>query len=109
MHPDPTAADAKEKRPLRNTLYLQVLAGIVIGGVIGAVKPAWGVELKPLGDAFVSLVKMLIGPIIFCTVVVGLAGMGDLKRVGRVGLKALIYFEAVTTLALAIGLIVANT
>jgi aerobic C4-dicarboxylate transport protein len=108
MHPDISPAEATAPR-WRNTLYLQVLAGIVVGGAIGAIKPAWGVELKPLGDAFVNLVKMLIAPIIFCTVVVGLAGMGDLKRVGRVGLKALIYFEAVTTLALVIGLAVANT
>jgi aerobic C4-dicarboxylate transport protein len=92
----------------RNTLYLQVLVGIVVGGLLGWLKPKWGVELKPLGDAFVSLVKMLIGPIIFSTVVVGLAGMGDLKKIGRVGGKALIYFEVVTTLALIIGLVVAN-
>jgi aerobic C4-dicarboxylate transport protein len=80
----------------------------VIGGALGYVKPEWGVQLRPLGDAFVSLVKMLIGPIIFSTVVVGLAGMGDLKKIGRVGAKALIYFEVVTTLALVIGLLVAN-
>ena len=80
----------------------------MLGGVLGYVKPDWGVALRPLGDAFVSLVKMLIGPIIFTTVVVGLAGMGDLKRIGRVGAKALIYFEVVTTLALIIGLVVAN-
>ncbi len=92
----------------RNTLYVQVLVGIVLGGALGYFKPTWGVELKPLGDAFVSLVKMLIAPIIFATVVVGLAGMGDLKRIGRVGGKALIYFEVVTTLALIIGVVVAN-
>ena len=110
MLSEPTSAAAPGVRPLspRNTLYLQVLAGIVLGGVLGYVKPAWGVELKPLGDAFVNLVKMLIGPIIFTTVVVGLAGMGDLKKVGRVGAKALIYFELVTTLALVIGLVVSN-
>lgn len=107
---EPTPAAAPGARPTssRNTLYLQVLAGIVLGGVLGYVNPAWGVELKPLGDAFVNLVKMLIGPIIFTTVVVGLAGMGDLKKVGRVGAKALIYFEIVTTLALIIGLVVSN-
>ncbi len=107
---EPTPAAAHGARPTssRNTLYLQVLAGIVLGGVLGYVKPEWGIELKPLGDAFVNLVKMLIGPIIFTTVVVGLAGMGDLKKVGRVGAKALIYFEVVTTLALIIGLVVAN-
>src|SRR3989337_766997 len=105
-HPDPAADNGKPA--IRNTLYLQVLVAIVLGAILGYVKPAWGVELKPLGDAFVNLVKMLIGPIIFTTVVVGLAGMGDLKRIGRVGAKALIYFEIVTTLALIIGLIVAN-
>jgi aerobic C4-dicarboxylate transport protein len=108
MQPPPEAAAPPVAPPPRNTLYLQVLAGIVIGGVLGYVKPACGVELRPLGDAFVSLVKMLIGPIIFATVVVGLAGMGDLKKIGRVGGKALIYFEVVTTLALIIGLVVAN-
>ena len=102
----PPAADTA--RPKRHTLYLQVLAGIVLGGAIGYAKPAWGVELKPLGDAFVALVKMLIGPIIFTTVVVGLAGMGDLKKVGRVGARAVIYFEIVSALALVIGLVVAN-
>lgn len=105
MHPDPGVA--AEPRA-RNTLYIQVLVGIVLGGVLGYVKPDWGVQLRPLGDAFVNLVKMLIGPIIFTTVVVGLAGMGDLKKVGRVGAKALIYFEIVTTLALIIGLVVSN-
>ncbi|MEN9631889.1 MAG: hypothetical protein RL077_293 [Verrucomicrobiota bacterium] len=93
----------------RNTLYLQVLVGIAIGGLLGYVKPEWGVLLRPLGDGFVGLVKMLIAPIIFTTVVVGLAGMGDLKKIGRVGAKALFYFEIVTTLALVIGLVVANT
>jgi aerobic C4-dicarboxylate transport protein len=87
---------------------VQVLIGIVIGGTIGFVWPDFGASLKPLGDAFVNLVKMLIGPIIFTTVVAGLAGMGDLKKVGRVGGKALIYFEIVTTIALVIGLVVAN-
>jgi aerobic C4-dicarboxylate transport protein len=111
MSPTPPAAaeSARPPRTPRNTLYLQVLIGIVLGGLIGYFQPAWGVKLKPLGDAFVALVKMLIAPIIFATVVAGLGGMGDLKRVGRVGAKALIYFEVVTTLALVIGLVVANT
>ena len=90
-------------------LYVQVLIGIILGGVVGYVWPDFGAQLKPLGDAFVNLIKMLIGPIIFTTVVVGLAGMGDLKKVGRVGAKALIYFEIVTTLALVIGLVVKAT
>jgi aerobic C4-dicarboxylate transport protein len=108
MHPE-TAPAAPAAPPERNTLYVQVLVGIVLGGLLGYFQPAWGVQLKPLGDAFVSLVKMLIGPIIFSTVVVGIAGMGDLRKIGRVGGKALIYFEVVTTLALVIGLVVANT
>ena len=85
-------------------LYVQVLAAIILGALLGHFRPDWGIQLKPLGDAFVKLVKMLIAPIIFTTVVVGLAGMGDLKRAGRVGVKALIYFEIVTTAALLIGL-----
>jgi aerobic C4-dicarboxylate transport protein len=92
----------------RNTLYLQVLVAIVIGVTVGYFWPDFGAALKPLGDGFIKLVKMLIAPIIFSTVVVGLAGMGDLKKAGRVGGKALLYFEIVSTLALVIGLIVAN-
>jgi aerobic C4-dicarboxylate transport protein len=108
MLSDSPAPAETTRESTRSTLYLQVLIGIVLGGVLGYVKPAWGIALRPLGDAFVNLVKMLIGPLIFTTVVVGLAGMGDLKKAGRVGLKALLYFEGVTTLALAIGLVVAN-
>src|SRR3954468_19314166 len=108
MHPDPTPA-VSDARPKRNTLYLQVLLGIVIGGVLGYFQPAFAVKLRPLGDAFIALIKMLIAPLIFSTVVIGIAGMGDLRKVGRVGLKALIYFEVATTLALVIGLVVANT
>ena len=90
-------------------LYVQVLIGVIMGGLIGCLWPEFGAQLKPVGDAFVALVKMLIGPIIFTTVVVGMAGMGDLKKAGRIGWKAFIYFEVVTTLALLIGLAVANT
>ena len=108
MHPDPAPAATSDVPRKRNTLYIQVLIGIVIGGLLGYFQPTLGVKLRPLGDAFVSLVKMLIAPIIFSTVVVGLAGMGDLKKIGRVGAKALIYFELVTTLALVIGLVVGN-
>ena len=89
-------------------LYVQVSIGIVIGGLIGFYFPTTGTSLKPLGDGFISLIKMLIAPIIFCTVVVGLAGMGDLKKAGKVGFKAFVYFEVVTTIALVIGLVVAN-
>jgi aerobic C4-dicarboxylate transport protein len=89
-------------------LYFWVLLAIVTGGTIGYVSPETGVALKPLGDGFIALVKMLIGPIIFCTVVLGIAGAGDMKKVGRVGAKALLYFEVVSTFALVIGLVVAN-
>ena len=90
------------------SLYVQVLAAIVLGVALGALAPDWAVPLKPLGDGFIKLIKMLIAPIIFTTVVAGIAGMGDMKKVGRVGVKALIYFEIVTTLALIIGLVVGN-
>ncbi len=90
-------------------LYLWVLAAIILGGLIGHFLPETGVQLKPLGDAFIALMKMLIGPIIFLTVVIGIAGVADVKKVGRVGLKAILYFEVVSTFALAIGLVVVNT
>jgi aerobic C4-dicarboxylate transport protein len=89
-------------------LYFWVLLAIVAGGTLGYVDPATAVKLKPLGDGFIALVKMLISPIIFCTVVLGIAGAGDMKKVGRVGGKALLYFEVVSTMALVIGLVVVN-
>jgi len=95
-------------RPLVGELWFQVLIGTLGGIALAIADPALGVQMKPFGDAFIALVRMLIGPVIFCTVVHGIAGMGDLKRAGRVALKAIIYFEAVTTLALAVGLITAN-
>jgi aerobic C4-dicarboxylate transport protein len=84
-------------------LYFQVLAAIIIGALLGYLFPHLGEKLKPLGDAFIKLIRMVVAPIIFTTVVVGMAGMGSFKRVGRVGLKAIIYFEIATTLALVIG------
>ena len=89
-------------------LYFWVLLAIVSGGMIGHFAPERAVSLKPLGDGFIALVKMLISPIIFCTVVLGIAGAGDMKKVGRVGGKALLYFEVVSTVALVIGLLVMN-
>ncbi len=89
-------------------LYVQVLVAIVLGVVLGQCAPEWGEAMKPLGDAFIKLIKMLIGPIIFLTVVTGIDGMGELKKIGRVGLEALLYFEVVRTLALVIGLLVVN-
>ncbi|WP_064747932.1 dicarboxylate/amino acid:cation symporter [Lysobacter antibioticus] len=89
--------------------YLWVLGAIVLGGVVGHYFPDFAVKLKPLGDGFISLIKMLIAPIIFLTVVLGIAGVSDVKKVGRVGVKAIVYFEVVSTIALVIGLIVVNT
>src|SRR6187401_3387107 len=93
---------------LTRHLYFWVLLAILAGGTVGYLSPPTGVALKPLGDGFIALVKMLISPIIFCTVVLGIAGAGSMKKVGRVGGKALLYFEVVSTFALIIGLIVAN-
>src|SRR5207244_2448953 len=89
-------------------LYFWVLIGIFSGGLLGYVNPPFAVSLKPLGDGFIALVKMLISPVIFCTVVLGITGAGDMKKVGRVGGKALLYFEVVSTFALLIGLLVVN-
>jgi aerobic C4-dicarboxylate transport protein len=96
-------------RGLARRLYFWVLVGIVTGCVLGIAAPATAVTLKPLSDGFINLVKMLIGPIVFLTVVLGFAEAGDMRKVGRVGVKALVYFEVVSTLALIIGLIVVNT
>ena len=97
---------AAPRQPWYSILYIQVLIAIALGILIGYFYPNLGKALKPLGDGFIALIKMMIAPVIFCTVVHGISSMGDLKRVGRVGLKTLVYFEGVSTLALAIGLIV---
>jgi aerobic C4-dicarboxylate transport protein len=89
-------------------LYVQVLVAIILGIAVGHTWPDFGKSLKPLGDGFINLVKMIISPIIFCTVVHGIASMGDLKKLGRIGGKTLLYFEVVSTLALLIGLVVVN-
>jgi aerobic C4-dicarboxylate transport protein len=94
--------------PWYRTLYVQVLLAVLLGVLIGYVSPATGKSLKPLGDGFIKLVKMMIGPIVFVTVVHGIASMRDLKKLGRVGAKTLLYFELVSTLALLIGLVVVN-
>jgi aerobic C4-dicarboxylate transport protein len=93
---------------LRRSLYLQVLVAAALGVVVGVVRPAWGPNLRVLGDGFIKLITMLIGPIIFTTVVTGIARMGDLRKIGRLGWKTIVYFELVTTLALAIGLCVGH-
>lgn len=89
-------------------LYFQVIVAIILGIILGVYQPSLAESLKPLGDGFIRLVKMMIAPIIFCTIVTGIAGMQDTKKVGRVGVKAIIYFEIVSTIALIIGLIVVN-
>lgn len=98
----------RSSRPWYRILYLQVLIAIAIGILLGYLAPDLAKQMKPLGDAFIKLIKMLIAPIIFLTVVHGIAGMEDMRKVGRVGLKALIYFEALTTVALVIGLVIVN-
>jgi aerobic C4-dicarboxylate transport protein len=97
---------APSRRPWYTVLYVQVLIAIAVGILIGHYWPTAGVKLKPLGDGFISLIKMMIAPVIFCTVVHGIGSMRDLKKIGRVGIKTLFYFEAVSTLALAMGLLV---
>jgi aerobic C4-dicarboxylate transport protein len=96
----------KASRPWYRVLYIQVLIAIAIGVALGHFYPDAGKAMKPLGDGFIALIKMMIAPIIFCTVVHGIGSMRDLKKVGRVGIKTLFYFEAVSTVALAIGLLV---
>ncbi|WP_043309224.1 dicarboxylate/amino acid:cation symporter [Pseudomonas sp. ML96] len=96
------------RTPLYKSLYIQVLVAIAVGILLGHFYPETGVALKPLGDGFVKLIKMVIAPIIFCTVVSGIAGMQDMKAVGKTGGYALLYFEIVSTVALIIGLVVVN-
>ena len=108
-HSEPVAATGpKPRKPWYRVLYVQVLIGIAIGIVLGVLWPKEAVAMKPFGDGFIKLIKMVITLIIFCTVVSGIAGMKDLKKVGRVGANSLLYFEVVSTFALLIGLVVAN-
>ena len=101
-----TTAPAARK-PLYTSLFVQVLAALLLGIVLGMAKPDFAVSLKILSDAFLKLISMIVAPIVFCVVVHGIAGAGDLKKVGRVGVKALVYFEAMTTVALVVGLVLA--
>src|SRR3954464_1166569 len=102
-----TTAPARGQ-PWYRILYVQVLIAVALGVAIGYFFPALGQSLKPLGTGFINLVKMIIAPIIFCTVVHGIASMSDLKKLGRIGGKTLIYFEVVSSIALVIGLVVVN-
>jgi aerobic C4-dicarboxylate transport protein len=105
MPPSPSA----QPRKFHRSLYFRVILGIVLGVLLGVFYPHTAEAMKPLGDGFIKLIRMMIGPIIFFTVVVGIASIGDMKKLGRVGIKALAYFEVVTTVALLIGLIVVKT
>jgi aerobic C4-dicarboxylate transport protein len=96
------------RKPLYKSLYLQVVTAIVIGVLLGHFYPSTGEAMKPLGDGFIRLIKMIIAPIIFCTVVIGIAGMEDMKKVGKTGGLALLYFEIVSSVALVVGLVIIN-
>jgi aerobic C4-dicarboxylate transport protein len=99
---------AKSSQKLYQRLYVQVVAAIAVGALLGALQPDLAVRMQPLGDGFIRLIRMLIAPVIFCTVAHGIAGISDLRKAGRVALKAILYFEVATTLALIIGLAVIN-
>ncbi len=102
-----TTTTTSERKPLYTSLFVQVLAALVLGIVLGMATPEFAVSLKILSDAFLKLISMIVAPIVFCVVVHGIAGAGDLKKVGRVGVKALVYFEVMTTVALVVGLLLA--
>jgi aerobic C4-dicarboxylate transport protein len=97
-----------KKLPLYRSLYVQVITAVIIGVLLGYFYPSTGEAMKPLGDGFIKLIKMIIAPIIFCTVVVGIAGMEDMKKVGKTGGLALLYFEVVSSIALVVGLVLVN-
>ena len=102
-----TTTATTTRKPLYASLFVQVLAALVLGIVLGMMVPDFAISLKILSDAFLKLISMIVAPIVFCVVVHGIAGAGDLKKVGRVGVKALIYFEGMTTVALIVGLLLA--
>ena len=108
MSTEPSATASAAKQPLYKSLYFQVITAIVIGVILGHFYPQTGEAMKPLGDGFIKLIKMIIAPIIFCTVVAGIAGMEDMKKVGKTGGLALLYFEVVSTVALIVGLVIIN-
>ena len=97
------------KKPIYKVLYFQVICAIIIGVLLGYFYPELGASMKPFGDGFIKLIKMIIAPVIFCTVVTGIAGMEDMKKVGKTGGLAILYFEVVSTIALIVGLILVNS
>src|ERR1700752_4806276 len=102
-----TTATTPARKPIYTSLFIQVLAALVLGIVLGMATPEFAVSLKIFSDAFLKLISMIVAPIVFCVVVHGIAGAGDLRKVGRVGVKALIYFETMTTVALVFGIVLA--
>src|ERR1700716_4728010 len=102
-----SATAVSVRKPLYTSLFVQVLAALLLGIVLGVAAPNFAVGLKVFSDAFLKLISMIVAPIVFCVVVHGIAGAGDLKKVGRVGVKALVYFETMTTVALVVGLLLA--
>src|SRR5712672_92554 len=102
-----TTAATPARKPLYTSLFVQVLTALLLGIVLGTAVPDFAIGLKIFSDAFLKLISMIVGPIVFCVVVHGIAGAGDLKKVGRVGVKALVYFEVMTTVALVVGLVLA--
>ena len=104
-----TAESVNKKTPIYKVLYFQVICAIICGILLGFFAPDIGAQMKPFGDGFIRLIKMIIAPVIFCTVVTGIAGMEDMKKVGKTGGLALLYFEVVSTIALIIGLLIVNT
>ncbi len=101
-------AVASKRRPWYRVLYAQVIVAMALGIMVGHFFPQTGIALKPLGDGFIALIRMMIAPVVFCTVVQGIASMSDMRKIGRIGVKALLYFEMVSTLALVVGMIVAG-
>ncbi|PYR33979.1 MAG: glutamate:protein symporter, partial [Acidobacteria bacterium] len=101
-----TPGDLRDKR--RSGITTQIFVGLVLGVLIGFVWPSFGLALRPLADIFLRLIKMIIAPLLFSTLVVGIAGAGDLKALGRMGVKALVYFELASTVALGLGLALVN-
>src|SRR6266446_3790588 len=109
MTADTTGIPTRRARPIYRDLSVQILIAMLLGVLVGYLWPQSADSMKPLGDLFIKLVRMLVAPIIFCTVVHGIASVRDARRVGRVAIKALIYFEIVTTIALVVGLVLVNT
>ena len=106
--PPPSADSSRVQTSRFPSLTTQILAALVLGAVVGTVWPHAGVASKPLADAFLRLIKMIVAPLVFSTLVAGVAGAGDIKAMGRIGLKAIVYFEVATTIALLIGLGLVN-